>query len=340
MSLEDIFLKVRRVFLITLIFAFILGFFETLYTVFGIGKAKSIIELLNYFPFVEKDIFLDRISSIGNEPPDLALFLISTCSWMLSYIYTEKSIGKYLPTIMILFLTYYSGSRTALIVIFIQLSIFLYIITPKQQFFLIVQKGVLIIFSLSLILVIFESDKVLKSVENKIESLNFKKNLTKNISNQSRFGIQYASLQVFKDNPIIGVGYGQQSFYSRNYYPGWAKKRNYEFKELYENSAVKSFPPAYNIYTRVLAETGIVGFCILLYFIIYVLYSLNKHLRIHNKDNFVLILILYTTLFGLFLYWLQNDTFKIYVLWLSIAIFIKIKQEKIIKNHDTEKNSK
>ena len=328
MKIEDVLLKTRKVLLMALCFAFSLGFFETLYSVFGIGIAKKIIDVFNYFPFVEKDLFQERISSIGNEPPDLALFLISICTWMLSYIYTNKGYLRYFPIFMVVFLTYYSGSRTALIVILFQIILFLYLITPKNLMIKYVRNFAVITVFLAFFLAFFESEKIVMSFESKIESLNFSKNLTKNISNQSRFGIQYATLQVFLDHPIIGVGYGQQSFYSRHYYPGWAKKNNYEFEYKYENSALRSFPPAYNLYTRILAETGIIGFSIFVLLLLFSLHSINSFIKKTKDKNLIIyLMVLYTTIISLYLNWFQNDTFKIYVLWLSLVIFIKIKKE-------------
>jgi O-antigen ligase len=328
MTLENIFYKVRKTFLWSLIFAFILGFFETLYSVFGIGTARIPIEILNYFPFVEKDIFVDRISSIGNEPPLLAIFLISICGWMFSYIHTNTGITKYIPTIIVFFLTFFSGSRTALVVVVFQFLVFFICIIPRRELIVRAQIFFSVIFFVVMSVFVFKGDKIVKAVGEKLESLDFKGNLTKSISNQSRFGMQYATLQVFKDNPIAGVGFGQQTYYSRHYYPGWATKNNYEFAQLYRNTAVRQFPPAYNLYTRILAETGIIGFLILLYIIVHSLSAIKIMVKKSDGNKFILSLILLTTLSGLYLNWLQIDSFKIYCVWFSLAIFIRLKQEK------------
>ena len=103
---------------------------------------------------------------------------------MFSYILTSKKPTKFLPAIAVLFLTYFSGSRTGLIVVFFQVilfSIFLY----KDIRFKNYIKNSLIGFSIIFaVLLVFNGEKVIKSVADKMESLDFKNNLTKNVSNQ------------------------------------------------------------------------------------------------------------------------------------------------------------
>jgi len=157
--------------------------------------------------------------------------------------------------------------------------------------------------------------------------------LTKTISNQSRFGIQYASIQVFKENPIIGVGFGQQAYHNRTHYPGWATKNNYEFELLYKNKKEKTFPPGYNLYTRLLAETGLIGFIL---FMMLMYYSLKETWNIIKKtqnEEKILAIIILITLVGLYVNWLQIDTFRMYGVWLSLAILIQFKSKlKTLKN--------
>ena len=329
MSLEHILTKVRFTFLLSLIVAFIIGFFETLAGVFGISAAQIPFILINYFPFFEKTYFADRISSISYEPPFLAIYLITVCGWMFSYIITHKDKGvvRLVPSFLVLFLTYFSGSRTALIVILIQFLFFLLITVKKEVLINYAQKSFLVIGVLITGLFIFNGDKIIKSVETKIESLDFLGNLNDNVSNKSRLGIQYASLKVFSSNPIIGVGFGQQSYYNRYHYPGWATKNNYEFTLYYKNPAEPSFPPGYNLYARLLAETGIIGIGFL-FFLIY--YSFKRAFLIFTSETNakkILALILLVSFIGLYINWLQIDTFRIYGVWLSLAILIRLTNE-------------
>lgn len=334
MNTRQILFKIRKVFLYALIFSFIYGVFEILVTTLGFTIFRPIYKLFDYFPFVEEDFHLNgRISSVAFEPPFLAVYLISIAGWMYSYMLTEKNIIKYAPLAMVLILTYYSGSRTALVVILVQLLVFLYIYLSKQMKKIILVSTLtlcLILFSLSFI---YKDNKAIKDITHKIESLDFVGNLKKTVSNQSRFGIQYSSIQVFKNNPIIGVGFGQQAYTGRYLYPGWALKNNYEFTYNYQNSEVRSFPPGYNMYTRLLAETGLIGISIFLF----LMYTIFKQCRLLIKNNDfetkVLGIILLITFVGLYINWMQIDTFRVYVFWLSLCILMKFTHKKIISKN-------
>jgi len=325
----EIFLKIRRIFLFSFLIVSLYGILEILFIKFGFYPAYKVLKLFDYFPFTEYDTDISkRISSVTFEPPSLATYLIMISGWMFSYIKTNTSLLKYLPGLFVLILTYYSGSRTALIVIFIQVFVFLYLVlTKNQKKYLILFLSVFVLINVSLI-AITNSDKIINDFEKKIESLDFKSNYKKNVSNQSRFGIQYANFKVFLDSPITGVGFGQQAFYAINYYPLWAKKNNYEFKYIYLNKNISSFPPGYNLYIRLLAETGMIGFLIFIYLLFLSFKQLKNVISSSNGNDKILGFILLTSLLGYSLNFLQLDTFRIFGFWLSIAILIRINNNK------------
>ncbi|MFV8358855.1 O-antigen ligase family protein [Flavobacterium sp. LS1P3] len=333
MELKGLLFKIRKVFFWSLIVASVYGFLEILVSYFGLGFFYPILKLFDYFPFLEVLIHdKGRISSIAYEPPFFAIYLITITGWMFSYILTEKKSWKFLPAILVLVLTFFSGSRTGLMVVLFQFIIFVTIVYKNRKirsYFVKSFYGFLILFSM---LLIFNGEKTVKAISEKVVSLNFIGNLKSNKSNQSRFGLQYASLQVFKENPIIGVGFGQQTYHSRTHYPTWATKDNYEFDLMYKNKNVKSFPPGYNLYTRLLAETGIIGFLILLVLIYYSIKQTKRFIKNSTGEKQILSYILLISLSGLFINWLQIDTFRIYGIWLSLAILIRLSQEKIMIN--------
>jgi O-antigen ligase len=334
MPAKELLLKIRKVFFWSLIVASVYGFFETLFTVFHITPALTVVNLLGYFPFLEPSYHESRISSIAYEPPFLAIYLITIAGWMFSYVLTEKGIFKFIPLLLILILTYFSGSRTALLVIFIQLSIFVfYLYKLKEYRVYILYSAIAIMFSAVTLLAI-NAEKVIRSVETKLESLNFKDNLTKNVSNKSRFGMQYAALKVFQEHPIVGVGFGQQTYHSRFHYPGWATKKNYEFELWYKNPNEKPFPPAYNMYTRMLAELGIVGTGIFVWLLYSVIKRSRRLARIHVGEEKILAIILLITFVGFAINWLQLDTFRIYGFWLCLAILIRLNSYKVSEAHE------
>ena len=328
-SATEILLKIRNTLLVSLLFVFTYGFIETLIVVFHINVLRSVLSLLDYFPFLDVNYMIGgRISSVAYESPSLGNYLITVSGWMFSYILSSKSRYRFIPSLMILFLTFFSGSRTALINIGVQIIIFLGILYAMPQY----RRNVLNIFKYGVLvmglLLLVNGDKVIRAVDEKVESLNFSKNLKNNISNQTRFGMQYASLQVFKENPVIGVGFGQETYHKRFHYPGWAKKNNWEFKGMYQNNSLRSFPSAYNMYTRLLAETGIIGVSIFLFLIYYCVKKSIYLFKNNNSDSKILGFILILSFIGLSLNWLQTDFFRQHGFWLCLAILITMINRK------------
>lgn len=335
MKISDILLKIRKVFLLSLIVAFTYGFLETLVVIFGFGFLFPVLKLFSYFPFLE--VYLhsgERISSIAYEPPFLAIYLITISGWMFSYIITHKSPFKFLPAFAILFLTYFSGSRTGLVVVIIQLFLFCSFLYKDPRFKSYILKSIIGFGLVFCFLLLFNGEKIVNSISKKADTLDFKKNLTKNVSNQSRFGMQYAALQVFLENPIIGVGFGQQAYHIRTHYPSWATQNNYEFELLYKNKNEKSFPPGYNIYTRLLAETGLVGIGFFLMLIYFSLKETKSLLKKAKDDEKVLLIIILISLVGLYINWFQIDTFRMYGVWLSLVILIRMRYKPLNLNDE------
>src|SRR5690606_7481759 len=125
-------------------------------------------------------------------------------------------------------------------------------------------------------ILVFKANAVKEAMNKRISALNFSETKYKvdnhSISNKSRLGIQYANYLVFLENPIFGVGWGQQAYESKEKYPDWAMKNNYEFPYRYLNENDKSFPPGFNLFLRTLTETGLIGFLVFVFFILLFVY--------------------------------------------------------------------
>ncbi|MDH0659058.1 MULTISPECIES: O-antigen ligase family protein [unclassified Empedobacter] len=329
-SVKKVFITIRRIFFCSLLFSSLYGFFEILYSYFGIYPARLITDFIGYvIPFI-KPVYHSggRISTFAYEPPFYAIYLITISGWMFSYVLTENNlIKKISPSILVLILTFFSGSRTGLLVVFSIFILFILYLYKNNIY----RKQLSILFFSSLITVLslltFNAEKIIYSINEKIERLDFVSNLKTDVSNKTRFGMQYASLQVFKENPIFGVGFGQQAYYSRFHYPRWSTVNNWEFKELYNNKKEPSFPPGYNIYTRILAEMGILGFICWLSIIIYSLHLCYRFLKSNNFHTRVLSISISISLIGLYINWLQIDTFRVYGVWLNFVILIYLQQK-------------
>lgn len=334
-NIKTIFLRLRKIFLFSFIFITVYSTLEILILIFNLSFLKNIFSLYDYFPFTETnlDYIFKRISSVSYEPPFLAIYLITIAGWMFSFILTSKGIKKYLPTIAVFILTFFSGSRTALIVVLFQFLLFIWVtFSLNKRFQKIIQKFLLLFSAVALLLFLFNGKKIAEAIEVKVNTLNFKKNLTKSISNRSRFGIQYTSLLVFAENPIIGVGFGQQAYHLKDKYPKWATHKNYEFKEFFLNDNDKSFPPGFNMYTRLLAETGLVGFLIFVLFLCLILYQCKKLIRNRKEIEKIVPIVLLISFTGFSINWLQFDSFRVYGFWICLALLILQIQQKKLEN--------
>ena len=311
-------------FVIVIVYAII----EVLVVKFNlINLKKPVLNLFDYFPFVEAktDLRLKRISSVTFEPPALGTYLITIFAWMCSYIITSKSYFRFLPALLVIVLAFISGSRAAFFIIVVQAFIFVFAISQSFQYNKIFSKIVLISAAAITIGFLAFAPKILNYVDNEIQSFKLNDN-DHSLSNKSRFGIQYAMYKVFLDNPVIGAGYGQQAFEARSKYPPWAKRNNWEFRLKYLNQNNKRFPPGYNLYLRLAAETGALG---LLSFLLFVcLISIWCYNNLFKQKN-LLAIIVFVSMSGFMLNWLKMDTFRIYGFWICLALIFVSSTKKI-----------
>jgi len=334
-SKEFIFYKVRKILFYSFVFVVIVAFFEILIIKLNIVALKPLYHLFNYLPFTVADLDtnLHRVSSVTYEPPALATYLCFLFGWMASYIITEKGLKKYIPIAVVFILSFLTGSRSALVFIFLQAILFMFLLLTKtkyNKFFIrIVKYSSIIIF----VLLLFKGKTLTEYIFEKATSFSVEEG-DHRVSNKTRLGIQYASLQVFLESPIYGVGYGQLPYRARDLYPEWATKNNWEFRLRYLNDDYNKFPPSYNLYLRLLAETGLIGFLIFFIFIVSVIYVAFIFYKNSTKEEAVFYLVIITTLFGLSINWLKEDTFRTFGFWVTLALFYRLTQDKYIKVYE------
>lgn len=334
MGSERFFLKVRKVFFWSLLIVFPVGILEFMVLKLNIGAVKPILNLADLLPFVKikLDYNLRRVGSITYEPPALGTYLITIFGFMFSYILTStKKYFKYIPVAAVIFLGLISGSRTAFVVLGFQMMVGFYFSFLHFQKFR--KFAVRALFAGLIALVIgfsFFSKTIISSVEKRMESLNVTEltfsQKNNSISNKSRLGIQYALVETYKKHPVFGTGFGQQAYHSRYEYPYWATRNNWEFKAYYLNENLSSFPPGYNLYLRVLAETGIVGFIAFLVFLGTVIREMIVGFHKDRVKRYISIALIISIL-GFLFNWLQIDSFRLYGFWLSLAILIVLNKE-------------
>lgn len=135
----------------------------------------------------------------------------------------------------------------------------------------------------------------------------------------ARTAYAFASLRIFSEHPWTGVGLGGSGFYMINNYPDWlfAVPSNEIAVQLGE--AFRVFPNPKNMYVRVLAETGLVGFWLFIAFFISISGSFYRQLRASDQINkfigtaglfgLIAVAILYFTL----------DSFALPIMWVFLG---------------------
>ena len=92
-----------------------------------------------------------------------------------------------------------------------------------------------------------------------------------------------------------------------------------------------SFPPGFNLFTRLLAETGILGFLIFMVFILLIFYQCKKLISKRIGIEKIIPIVLLVSFIGFFINWLQFDSFRVFGFWICLALLIlQIQQKKII----------
>lgn len=321
-SIKWLFTSIRKIFFYSFLVVTVYTLIEACIIYLNMRFLDPLLRIFDYFPFQETwvDYKSGRLSSVSYAPPVFGMYLMTIAGWMFSYMITHKSILYTIPTFLILVFTFLSGSRSALAVIFFQLIVFLlYLIKHRNYHKRLIKIG-LVVFILSTPFLILKGKIFGEYIVDKITSFNLDDS-THAISNKSRLGIIYTSGLVFLENPIKGVGFGQQAYAARPLYPKWATKNNWEFEQKYLNDDIKVFPPSYNVYTRLLAETGIIGFSLFTLLIITIIYT--SYMKTIKKNQYaVYYLVLLTSFSGYAVNWLQVDTFRIFGFWICLALLL------------------
>lgn len=328
--------KIRKIILIS--YFIVLGYatIEIFIKFLNFSFLQPIVKIIGFVPFIRSDLYHNytRVSSILYEPPYLAEFLVSISAWLLSYFLENKSLKKYFLLVTLILLTFYSGSRTALIIISFQIFVFFLINVSYTTRMKIITLSFLSFLLFSISLNLMKDIRLPNNLEKRLESLNIS-NTKNNVSNKSRLGMQVANFEVFKENPIIGVGFGQQGYHNKYHFPKWAKNNNYEFSLYYLNKKEKSFPPGYNLYLRIASELGIIGLILWLSLLSSLIFNLYKIQSTNDKYK-SLSQILFISIIGLTINFLQIDSFRNFYFWIYfISIIVLINQISNEKNHYT-----
>lgn len=330
-------LDIRKYILYSTIPVGIYSFFELL-NLTGIINFSWIIEKMSgvVHLYNRGEIYTKGIRSVTGEPSYFAMYSAFVIPWILSYVFTEKDRKKKvqygLAILYLLILVIFSKSRVGYAIMFFELVVFsfgilVFRMSKQNKKIIISFIGIIITIFIGINITVFnkiggDQNSVHElSVSGLIKSLTDKNNM----SNVARLGMQKVAVNIGIDNALVGVGIGQYGFYAKDYVDENALRSNEVQNWINPDTTENSWPPAFSLYARIVAEQGILGIIIWITLIIYTIYSLFIKLR--TSYNNILGLALMTSFLGVLISSFNADTFAISQLWILIAIIVKYKNE-------------
>lgn len=305
--------------------AYIMGaysFFE-ITSLLGMEYCREIVNVIDTLfriDEVQGDIFAYvRIRSLTAEASYFGMYCGVIMPWLVWRAF-NNTVSPMKRAFNLLFLAYYivliifSLSRTAYFIVLIEF-LFLGIGYRKQiTSNLITLGGVLFVILAALMWAISSTKFVEIDVLSVLFSFTDTANNTYDLSNIGRIGSQWAGWYMFLDNPFFGVGYGQYPFHYADYVPSWAWI-SYEVQKWSLNIPGSIMTPSHGIYTRILAETGLMGFFAWLFILFSMARDICKSDTNSNKKRCYLISIVALILFGF-----NVDAFRIFYYWIFLGL--------------------
>ena len=140
----------------------------------------------------------------------------------------------------------------------------------------------LLVFILSIFSIYFFKPDTIKSVKDRIAVVTgFSTGMNGGkLSIRHRLKVWEGSINIFKDNPILGVGPGNWRLVIPIYGKGASPRVN-------KNKSVMAHP--HNVYLHILSEIGLIGLLLYLSIIVIVLIAAYKLIKNKNKDNIAIL---------------------------------------------------
>jgi hypothetical protein len=227
-----------------------------------------------------------RISSILFEPADFGTYVIYVTPWLMAVLLSrESNYGRTIPVVFkkltilgilaALFISVLFSGRTATIGLplmaagYIGLCFLAWLsfnrILSRITCVIVVSTAALG-YILPVVLILLFKDQIVTAVVSSGSD-----------SNITRFGTAVILLDLFRDNPLFGVGMGQYGFYVARYLPYWAN--TYEFQR-WLGDPTSSFFPSFAVFARLGGELGVFGLATWVAFLAVMLHRVFKNLRV------------------------------------------------------------
>lgn len=266
----------------------------------------------------EKDV--DRyfaISSVRMEPSDLGVYMAAVLPWLYlgSRFYEKDKMSKML-LVGALLLIYFSGSRLAYIVTMLEIlsisciEFFMGNIKLKMQ--------IIVSIVLTLGVCVLTLPAQISNIYDVMISISLNSDGGRDASNITRFGLQTAALNMFKDN-ILGVGLGQFKMLAALYLPDWSYF-SAEILDVANGGTPERFYGAWNAHLRILAEFGIFGFTVWIIMILDVIKKYILIIRMKIGDEKIKCGVILISFLGTVLALINFDTLTSYYFWLFVSL--------------------
>jgi len=137
----------------------------------------------------------------------------------------------------------------------------------------------------------------------------------------ARAAYTFAALSVYQENPIMGVGLGASGFYMYAQLPDWALTTVPEIARQL-NPENRLYPNPKNLYVRLLAETGLIGFFVFIAFLFSVLGDALRALQSGTTVGRYLAVAGIFSWLAIALYNVTQDSFATPNIWINFGILV------------------
>jgi O-antigen ligase len=137
----------------------------------------------------------------------------------------------------------------------------------------------------------------------------------------ARAAYTFGALGAYAESPLTGVGLGASGFYIYDHLPDWALTTVPEIaRQLSPENRL--YPNPKNMYVRLLAETGLIGFFVFIAFLFSVLADALRGLQLKTSLGRYLGIAGLFSWFAISLYSLTQDSFATPNLWINFGILV------------------
>ena len=154
----------------------------------------------------------------------------------------------------------------------------------------------------------------------------------------ARVAYMWGAMGAYQEHPLTGVGLGASGFYIYNNLPDWVQTTVPEIaRQLSPDNSL--YPNPKNIYIRLLAETGLIGFFLYIAFQFSILGDALFALKQKSVTMQYLGIASIFTWLALIFYNMTQDSFAIPNLWINLGILVGMSVFMIHSGNPVEANS-